>query len=415
MEGRMRVPAAVLCLAGCFAAVALLVPSPDSSSLAVRARQESVHSLDRKLQKILDAEHTAAGAIDVMWHETDRMPDAQDRQDGPRTGLGGDNGDSTWSAKMARSLETLNDLELPAAEQIAPSNLNLNLYHRKAGTTQATVEETRVQAVAPSTRSTISASQLPAPVAVSATAIRAAARVAKIMSSITRQETGTEQLVAKPKPTFFHDALQNLAARRKTHLKARTMMLSAVPEGGEKAEAAGTEMAIQDAVKDEGMGREDEFGDTLKGHWHAPMWPGGDDEGSPVLTSTIAAPGQGGEFAYGFPYDEAKLFAVQQQNGFGNETGGNATDGNCVYKHSLTSTHTHSLARAHTHILTHTTTQITCVCIQHHSIVCWYACKTDSNRNAENLRSGRTDENLHTYKNTLRNKRTTRMCTLRCS
>jgi len=394
MEGRMRAAAAVLCLAGCFAAVALLVdPHPkESSSLAVRARQESreaVHSLDRKLHRILDAEKTAAGAIDVLWRETNRMPDAQDRRDGRRTGLGGDNGDSTWSAKMARSLETLDDLELPAAEQIAPSNLDLNLYHQQAGTTQATVEETRVEAIAPSTRApwetrstTVSASQLPAPGAASATAIRAAARVAEIMSSVKRQETGTEQLVAKQNPSFFHDALHNLAARQKplarSHLKARTMMLSAAPEDSEKAEAAGTEMAIQDAVKDEGMGREEEFGDTLKGHWHAPMWPNGDDEGSPVLTSTIAAPGQGGEFAYGFPYDEAKIFAVQQQNMVGNETGGNATDGNCVFKHSLTHkhshTHTYTRAHAHTHAHTHTHTHLHKKHVYIHKTTALYAC-----------------------------------------
>jgi len=334
----LRGAAAVVCLAGCLAAVALLAPAAEPAALAEQ------RNLDQKLRKILNAEQTAAGAIDLLWHETSKMPSAHRNEhrllDGPKVGTleGDEKVGATWSARMGLYLHTLNDLELPEAEELAPSNLDLHLYQNKAtssteGALNArSVPEVRKNrrasaAVSPSTfassaRSSPLAAPLPALEKASVTAIRAAAaaRVEKMMSSVKTQQAGTEQLVArvaKPQPSsFFNDALRNLAARKqplaRSHLKARTMMLAEAPE---QHHVPDTEMAIRDAVADEGMGKEAALGDTLEGHWHAPMWPNGHDEGSPVLTSTIAAPGQGGEFAYGFPYDEAKLFAVDGATG----------------------------------------------------------------------------------------------------
>jgi hypothetical protein len=217
----------------------------------------------------------------------------------------------------------INMTSRPEAEQIAPSNLDFHLYQDKQSQADAFADhlhkdqdqDAAEQGDADSAQ-LASALSLQTPLARPAprpsratpeqaakTAIRAAAaaRVDKAVNNVKKQVRGTQQLAAKPHTTFFQDALQNLAGAKKrrahSHLKGRMMMLAeaGAPEGGERgdgSEASDTDMAIEDAMQDEGMGKEEQLGDTLKGNWHSPMWPGGTDEGSPVLTSTIAAPGQ---------------------------------------------------------------------------------------------------------------------------
>lgn len=260
----------------------------------------------------------------MLWKETNSMPavsEATRWRNGPTIGtLPGDEAvGATWSSRMARYLQRLNELTLPEAEQIAPANLDLHLYQEKQsqadafqdhilkyddqdGAEQGSAESKENQGDTDS-KLWPAAAKLPAPNQAAKTAIRAAAaaRVDKAVNSVKKQMYGTQQLAATPHATFFQDALQNLAGAKKrrahSHLKGRMMMLAEAfalaREGtGEGSKVADTEMAIQDAMQDEGMAKEEHFGDTLQGHWHAPMWPGSNDEGSPVLTSTIAAPGQ---------------------------------------------------------------------------------------------------------------------------
>jgi len=375
-----RSAAALLCAATCAVGFCVLGPGAAPRELA---RGGAVSSLDARLRKILNAEHQAAGAIDVLWRETNQEPAghpydplreaaAKSWPDGSRDkrmiSPGGDeDADGSWSAKMAQSLQRLNELTLPEAEAIAPTNLDLDVHQNEddaaapgsnklarsaAVRTQqvgrlekeADTEEEKEWDAARrqrkganfiSSRSSVprkpalAAVSVPASAAVSAVQAEAAARVQKVIGSVKRQEAGTQQLVATTRASFFEDAVNNLAAAKKaprSHLSGRTMMLAdETPAGGEDTaeQAADTVVAVEDAVADGHDASEEQLGDTLQGHWHAPMWPGGSDEGSPVLTSTIAAPGQGGEYAYGFPYDEAKLFSLEG----GNAPAANATGG----------------------------------------------------------------------------------------
>ena len=74
-------------------------------------------SLDRKLSKILGAERTAAGAIDMLWKETNTMSSARSERKavGRRLGSGGK---ASWSERMGKDLQRLNELELPEAEAL---------------------------------------------------------------------------------------------------------------------------------------------------------------------------------------------------------------------------------------------------------------------------------------------------------
>jgi hypothetical protein len=286
---------------------------------------------------------------------------------------GDEDSDGSWSSKMAQSLQRLSELTLPEAEAIAPTNLDLDVHQEEDDAAapgsnklarsaalrtkqvgrlekEADTEEEKEWDAARRQRkgekfvaspasvrlkpalAALSAPK-PAAAAVSAVQAAAAARVQKVLGSVKRREAGTEQLVAMPRASFFEDAVNNLAAAQKaprSHLSGRTMMLAdATPAGGDDTaeQAADTVGAFEDAVADGHEASEEQLGDTLQGQWHAPMWPGGSDEGSPVLTSTIAAPGQGGEYAYGFPYDEAKLFSLDGLNApAANATGGGLGD-----------------------------------------------------------------------------------------
>ena len=262
----------------------------------------------------------------------------------------------TWTKKMASYLQRLNELTLPQAAQLAPANLELHLYqdkdHDKTASKPAPADKLKeiVTSLPISPNQSTALARLavkPAHVhalmhvAVNALAARdcrdcstraaAMARVEKALESVKKQVGGLQELAARPPSSFFQDAMQNLASPSKraahSHLKGRTMMLAdydseenvgANEAGGEDSRAPNTASAIEEAMADEGMEAQQKQGDTLKGTWHAPMWVEGSDEGSPVLTSTIAAPGQGGEYTYGFPVDEAKLFSLAMPSSNGN-------------------------------------------------------------------------------------------------
>jgi hypothetical protein len=342
-----RAAAALLCAAACGATVCVLRCGAQQGgaplALAERecgmGRDCGMSRLDARLEKILDAEHRAAGAIDVLWRESNEEPVARPyRSRGIRTPPW--DGDASWSARMAQYLERLNELTVPEAAAVAPTNLELGLYQdgappqRAPALADAHAPAPRAaprRASASPRRQSAPAAPVPKAAAATVSAVQAAAaaRVQKVLGSVKKQEAGTQQLVAEPRASFFQDAVNNLAAAKKparSHLQARTMMLAdaAPPTDNAEEQAADTQMAIEDAVADGNEASEQQLGDTLQGHWHAPMWPGGSDEGSPVLTGTIAAPGQGGEYAYGFPYDEAKLFSLA---GGGNASNASATDG----------------------------------------------------------------------------------------
>ncbi len=256
----------------------------------------------------------------------------------------------TWTKKMASYLQRLNELTLPQAAQLATANLELHLYqdkdHDKSASKPAPADKLKeiVTSLPISPNQSTALARLagkPAHlhalkhVAVNAlaalhcrdcsTRAAAMARVEKALESVNKKVGGL-----KPS-SFFQDAMQNLAGASKRaahlHLKGRTMMLAdydseenvgANEAGGEDSRAPNTASAIEEAMADEGMEAQQKQGDTLKGTWHAPMWVEGSDEGSPVLTSTIAAPGQGGEYTYGFPVDEAKLFSLAMPSSNGN-------------------------------------------------------------------------------------------------
>lgn len=381
-----RSAAALLCATACAVGICVLGPGAAPRELA---RGGAVSSLDARLRKILNAEHQAAGAIDVLWRETNQEPAghpydplreaaARSWPDGRRDigmiSRGGDgDSDGSWSSKMAQSLQRLSELTLPEAEAIAPTNLDLDVHQEEDDAAapgsnklarsaavrtkqvgrlekEADTEEEKEWDAARRQRKgekfvaspasvrlkpALAAVSAPKPAAAAVSAVQAAAdaRVQKVLGSVKRREAGTEQLVAMPRASFCEDAVNNLAAAQKaprSHLSGRTMMLAdATPAGGDDTaeQAADTVGAFEDAVADGHEASEEQLGDTLQGQWHAPMWPGGSDEGSPVLTSTIAAPGQGGEYAYGFPYDEAKLFSLDGLNApAANATGGGLGD-----------------------------------------------------------------------------------------
>ena len=322
--------------------------------------------LDGKINQILQAEHTAAGAIGVLSQETNMLPmargfspAARDEREGalaasfiPSSATSGHKND--WTDNMQEKLERLNEMQLLEAEQIAPSNLELHpskIHSAPEAAAHKPAAESRHLATASHVAHTIAASgagaantaagpdgtkKLAGRDASAAVTIRAqaAARVAQALGGSSQKNAVSQQLaVAAEGVKKVRPNTKNPTAR--SHLQARTMMLTAraptatmeqadageaEEHGNDRAQVADTVMAIEDAMSDTGMGEEAKLGDTLEGRWHAPMWPGNSDEGSPVLTSTIAAPGQGGEYAYGFPYDEAKLFSL--------DAGENATDTN---------------------------------------------------------------------------------------
>ena len=319
--------------------------------------------LDGKINQILQAEHTAAGAIGVLSQETNMLPmargftpAARDEREGalaasliPSSATSGHKND--WTDNMQEKLERLNEMQLVEAEQIAPSNLELHpskihsapeaAAHKPAAESRHLAAASRVaHAIAASAAGAANTAAGPDGTterdASTAVTIRAAAaaRVAQALGGSSQKNAVSQQLaVAAEGVKKVRPNTKNPTAR--SHLQARTMMLTAgaptatmeqadageaEEHGNDGAQVADTVMAIEDAMSDTGMGEEAKLGDTLEGRWHAPMWPGNSDEGSPVLTSTIAAPGQGGEYAYGFPYDEAKLFSL--------DAGQNATDTN---------------------------------------------------------------------------------------
>ena len=329
-QGRqlLRPAATVICTLAAIAAVVLLVGPAEQLGTTTLVENKDAKTqtrkpvlfdrLDDRLQEISGAEKTAAGAIDVLWKETDRLPaaaeyDPHDRRDVDKLN-DRVNGVATWSTRWRRVLEALNERELPEAEEIAPANLAAQWGQSKRdGVALSARRQDAKEASSGANRD--SALEV------------AASRVARARA--TKADVAPASSRALPSVV----AKKSVATAR---LKSRTMMLTEVPSadkegrngdagaGAGESEAGDTEMAIEDAMQDEHMGREEQLGDTLQGKWHAPMWPNGDDEGSPVLTSTIAAPGQGGEYAYGFPYDEAKLFSLDGAGG-GNETGANAS------------------------------------------------------------------------------------------